>query len=88
MLMHRSFEERMRQMLEEREGAYPLRYVTERATTQVAYSFPNPSGEGACAPTRRCCVGHDAPGHRFLLAPRFSAQTLLAIGALTSSEVP
>jgi len=45
--MYRSFDERMRQMLEEREGAYPRRYVTDRATTQMAHSFSNPSGECA-----------------------------------------
>ncbi len=47
--MCRSFGAPQGEMQEKREGAYPLRYLTERLTQQIGLRRPNPKGNGIVA---------------------------------------
>jgi len=86
--MHRLFEPEMYQMREAGDQAYPLRSVREPATMQMCISGLNPKGDRSLRSIHRRCVGHDALGHRFFLAPRLEAKGPIAIGTATSSEAP
>ena len=75
-------------MLGDREGAYPLRYVTDRSTTQMTHSVSNPSGDphthGDSSLLRRSRTAEGT------LPPRASIRRVytVAIDTSTSPEVP